>query len=145
MLKNLQVVIEAESLSPTKTKIKSRHFEMVIDEPEALGGKDEAPNPVEYLAAALAGCLNVTGNIVAKEMGINVENLKMAISGEIDLDGFMGKEGVRPGYKWMKVELQFESSAPREKIEEWLKEVERRCPVSDNIKNPTPVTIELKF
>src|SRR5699024_3777528 len=33
--------------------------EVLIDEPESLGGTDIAPNPVEYLLAGLGGCINV--------------------------------------------------------------------------------------
>ena len=143
MVKSLKVEVVGESLSKTKTRVKARNFEIIVDEPQQLGGTDEAPNPVEYLAAALAGCLNVTGNVVASEMGIEIRSMKIQFSGELDLRGFMGEEGVRPGYEWVKVQIEVDSNASKEDLQKWLEEVKRRCPISDNIKNETPVEIEL--
>ena len=57
--------ITAVSENATKTTVKARNFSMVIDEPPSLGGKDEGANPVEFVLAALAGCLNVMGNVLA--------------------------------------------------------------------------------
>jgi uncharacterized OsmC-like protein len=37
-------------------QVKIRDFTLEVDEPPALGGKDRAPNPVEYALAALATC-----------------------------------------------------------------------------------------
>lgn len=47
--------IKAESFNPTKTVVKARTFELVVDEPNELGGTNEGANPVEYLMAAFAG------------------------------------------------------------------------------------------
>ena len=53
---------------------------LTIDEPEALGGTDTAPSPVELLAGALAGCVTVTLRMYARrkewelgEIGVDVE------------------------------------------------------------------------
>lgn len=59
--------VSAKSENSTKTTVKARNFSIVIDEPPILGGKDEGANPVEYVLAALAGCLNVVGHVVAKK------------------------------------------------------------------------------
>ncbi|MFO8001534.1 MAG: OsmC family peroxiredoxin, partial [Marinilabilia sp.] len=59
--------ISGKNENPTKFVAKARNFEIVVDEPRNLGGTDQGPNPVEYILAAYAGCLNVMGHIVAKE------------------------------------------------------------------------------
>lgn len=38
----------------------SRHFAWAVDEPEASGGTDTAPNPIEQLAGALGACTIAT-------------------------------------------------------------------------------------
>ncbi len=144
MGKKLTVNLKAESLSETKTSVRVRNFQIKIDEPPQLGGEDEAPNPVEYLLAALSGCLNVMAHLIAKEKGIKLNGLKIDIEGELDLDGLMGKGDVRPGFEKITVKIHPETDAPEGKLKEWLKEIERRCPVSDNISNVTPVKITLK-
>ena len=67
-----------------KTVVKARNFTIIIDEPESLGGSDHGANPVEYVQAALAGCLNVVGHIVAKEMGFEIKNMEIEIDFSMD-------------------------------------------------------------
>ena len=140
----LKFGVQANSVNPTQTQVKARTFQMIIDEPANLGGTDAGANPVEYLLAALSGCLNVVGHLVAGEMGIKMRGISLDLEGELDPAKFMGKtsEG-RAGYMSVKVTLRPDCDAEPEKLQKWLKAVESRCPVSDNIANATPVTIAL--
>ncbi|NJE76832.1 OsmC family peroxiredoxin [Thermococcus sp. ES12] len=137
--------VTGKSLSDTKLLAKVREFDVIVDEPAEIGGTDEGPNPVEYLLVALAGCLNVTIRGVAGEKGIPVKALDLAITGKLDPAKFQGisKEG-RAGFTEVTVSVYLEADAPKEKIEELLREVEERCPVTDNLKNATPLRIVLK-
>jgi len=118
---------------------------MTIDEPPALGGKNEGANPVEYLLAALAGCLNVVGHLVAKEMNMDLRKMEIEIEGKLNPEKFSGKETTdRAGFKEIKVLIKIETDADEETLKKWLETVERRCPVSDNISSPTPVKITFK-
>jgi uncharacterized OsmC-like protein len=67
-----------------------RSFKLVVDEPAALGGQDTAPNPVEYLAAGLCGC--ITAGIVtnAAMFGANVEGLEVTVEADINVLGLFG-------------------------------------------------------
>ncbi len=67
---DLKFSISATSETPTRVQGKARSFTMYVDEPPQLGGEDKGANPVEYLLAALAVCLNVVGHMVAKEMNM---------------------------------------------------------------------------
>ena len=130
--------------SPTCVEASTRGFSFNVDEPEQLGGTNTGPNPVEYVIGAYGGCLNVVGHMVAKEMGITLDSLGIHIEGDIDPSGFMGKNpDVRAGYKEVRVKLSVQSSASREQLEEWMNTMNKRCPVGDNLKNPTPVTYSL--
>ena len=138
--------VKAESKNATKSVVKTPGgFEMIIDEPENLGGGNEGPNPVEYVLGALAGCLNVVGHLVAKEMEFVLEEMKIEISGKLDPAKFMGKaETVRAGYQEINVKIDVEADADKDTLAEWLAVVEERCPVSDNIGNKTPLNIKIK-
>jgi uncharacterized OsmC-like protein len=117
---------------------------MIVDEPPNLGGTDEGANPVEYVLAALAGCLNVVGHMVAKEMNFEIKALSFDIEGELDPAGFMGKaKDVRPGYQSITVKANVDTEADDATLEKWLEIIESRCPVSDNLQNPTPVKLEI--
>ena len=123
---------------------KARNFSLLIDEPENLGGKDKGPNPIEYLLFALGGCLGIVTQFVAKEMNIKIESLKINLKGDLNPMRFMGKNfSERAGYKNINVVIDIKSNEKREKLEELIKRVEERYPISDNIRNPTPVNISV--
>jgi uncharacterized OsmC-like protein len=137
--------VSAESESETKTVVEARDFEFVVDEPAALGGTNEGPNPVEYLIGAWAGCLNVVVHTVGEENGIDLDNVAIHIEGDLDPRKFLGiDETARAGYQEVNVRIEVESDADEEALEALGVAVEERCPVGDNIENPTPtdVTIE---
>lgn len=137
--------VKAHSENPTKTVVKARSFQMIIDEPADLGGTNDGANPVEYLLAALSGCLNVMCHIVARELNINLRGLEIELAGRLNPDKLFGKEtSDRAGYKEIDVVINPDTDADRATLERWLEVVESRCPVSDNLNNPTPVHIKLK-
>jgi uncharacterized OsmC-like protein len=136
--------IDATGDSATKTTVSARDFTFVVDEPPALGGDDAGPNPVEYLLGALAGCLNVVGHLVADEMGVALDDLSVHIEGDLDPAAFQGADtDARAGYQEVRVELDLETDADADTLDEWLAAVEARCPVSDNLGAPTPLSLSL--
>ncbi len=136
--------VVAHSESATKTIVKARNFSMIIDEPAELGGTDEGANPVEYVLAALSGCLNVMCHLVAQEMSIRLKGVKINLSGELNPDKLFGKKtDDRAGYKSIRVEVDPDTDADKATLEKWLQTVVARCPVSDNLANTTPVNISL--
>lgn len=142
---SIPVVVEAERESPTKSTIEARNFELVIDEPEEMGGTNDGPNPLEYLLAGQAGCLNVTASQVAEDMGITLENLEIKIDGDFDLATFQTEQpDERTGVQNIEVTLEVEATADDETLREWGERVENRCPVSDNISEATAIDLSVK-
>lgn len=144
-MEDLTFRVKAHSENPTKTVVKARTFKMIIDEPEDLGGTNDGPNPVEYVLAALSGCLNVMCHVVAQEMDIKLRGVEIKISGALNPEKLFGKETEdRAGYKFINVEINPDTDADMATLEKWVQIVESRCPVSDNLANPTPVHISVK-
>lgn len=136
--------ISAKSETPSRVAVKARSFTMYVDEPPQLGGEDKGANPVEYLLAALAGCINVVGHLVAKEMNIKLNELSVEIEGILNPARFQGKSfEERAGYKQISVNIKVKSDASQDLLKKWLESVKDRCPVSDNIENPTPLKFNL--
>jgi uncharacterized OsmC-like protein len=82
--------------------------------------------------------------MVAKEMGFVLKGVEFEIEGNLNPMKFMGKsDAERTGYKEVRVSIKPDTDADEETLKKWLEEVEKRCPVSDNIANATPVVIEL--
>ena len=137
--------VKGESNSPAQFIAKTRQFKLIIDEPEGLGGTDEGANPVEYILVGLAGCLNVVGHIVAKELGFTIDKLKIEVVGNINPDRLFGvSDNERAGFKKIDLKLIPETDAPVEILVKWLKIVQKRCPIKDNLMNITPIGISLE-
>ncbi len=129
----LKFGIKAHSENPTKTVVEARNFKIIVDEPKNLGGTDDGPNPVEYVLAAFAGCLNVVGHLVAREMDIPLRGIEIEMEGDLDPTKFMGKDTEeRAGYKEIRVSLKPDADAEEETLQAWMTAVKARCPVSDN-------------
>lgn len=118
-----------------QVETKSRNFKIYIDEPKSLGGTDTAMNPVEVVLAALGGCQAIVAAAFAKAHKVTFEDFYVEVEGDIDLDGFMGKSDVRPGYQEIRYTMHFKTNEPREKIEKFVKFIERTCPVGDTIEH----------
>jgi uncharacterized OsmC-like protein len=141
-MSNVKFEVMGRSESPARIAINARQFKLVVDEPPALGGDDLGANPVEYILAGLAGCLNVMAHLIAREMGVTLRKLEIEVSGELDADRLLGKsQAVRAGFQWISVLLKVNADADEATLQRWLAAVKDRCPVSDNLANPTPVKI----
>lgn len=75
-VKDVVVKVSGKRVSPTMMVVKSGEYEIITDK---IGG--EAPSPVEYVLAALAGCINIVGTLVARDLGINIEDLEVNVEG----------------------------------------------------------------
>jgi len=144
-MSDLKFRVKAHSENPTKTIVKARGFEIVIDEPADLGGTNEGANPVEYILAAFCGCINVMAHVIAKEMNIELRSVKIKMAGELNPNRLFGTSyDDRAGYKGIQVAIEPDCDATEEELAKWLEAIEDRCPVSDNLRNITPVELKLK-
>lgn len=142
---DLNFSLTGQNENATKFVAKTRQFTLTIDEPEGLGGTDHAANPVEFLLAAYAGCLNVMGHIIAKELNFTLNGLRIELDGDLNPEKVFGLPGNdRAGYKEIRVNIIPDADADEATLSKWLEIVESRCPVNDNLINPTPVKISLK-
>jgi len=125
-------------------QVKIRDFAVEVDEPPALGGKDRAPNPVEYALAALATCQEITYRLHADALGIPLKDVSVQLEGELDLRGFFGAaKGVRPGFLGITGTVSFDSTASAEDLARLKSVVDAHCPVLDLFNNATPVQIAI--
>ncbi|EPJ46016.1 MAG: hypothetical protein OFPII_23560 [Osedax symbiont Rs1] len=134
------------SESSARIAVKARDFNIIIDEPASFGGEDKGPNPVEYLLSSIVGCLNVTGHLVAEEMGFTIKNLQIKASGSLNPARLFGKEtSDRTGFKGIDIELLVDADTDATTLQQWLQKIELRCPVSDNLAHDTPTALSLKL
>ncbi|MEO1194388.1 MAG: OsmC family protein [Pseudomonadota bacterium] len=142
-LYSAEVRTVGESMARSTTDVHA--FKIFMDEPEVLGGLNGAPSPLDFILAAHAGCLNYMTFFIAKEMGVPIEGTEITVGGSLDPAKFAGSDmSVRAGYQSLDVTITVKSDAPAADLERLRAAVEARCPVSDNLSQPTPISIALK-
>jgi putative redox protein len=115
-----------------------------VDQPAAAGGQDKGPTPLEYLLLAHGACVATIARIIASQKRIPLRGMKLGVSGEVDLDVLLGKKtDSRAGFTGITLKVEMDADIPREEKEKLLHEADRRCPVSDNLKQLTAVSVEL--
>ena len=113
------------------------------DEPEGLGGTDTAPNPVEQLIGALGACLAIGYAANATVAGIRLDDLRIDIEGELNLESFLGIEPGHAGYETLRATVHIESDADDAAIRELHDAVVASSPVGHSISQAIPLAIEL--
>ena len=117
-------------------------FELDADEPPVLAGEDQAPNPVEHLLNALAGCMT-TGMVAhAAVRGIHIEELESELEGDLDLRGFLGlSEEVPKGYT--NIRVRFKVKADTDNMER-LKRLTEYSPVFNTLIQGVKVDVQVE-
>ena len=123
--------------------VKTAQFNIRISKNKSYPELD-APSPIEYILAGYAGCINAVGTLVAKELNIDLQSLQVEISGEINTSKYQGIETKeRAGFNKIEVIVKPNAAVSDEVLQNWLDIVESRCPVYDNLINPTPIQVSL--
>ena len=139
------VKTESELTDRFRSEINIRHHDLVIDEPQSLGGMDSGPNPIEVLLAALGSCQEITYRAYATALGIPISKISASVEGDIDFRGFFGvDESVRAGYQQIRIVMNIESEASDEQLNALKQAVDAHCPVLDMLENPVPVEAVIK-
>jgi uncharacterized OsmC-like protein len=127
--------VSGKQTSGMRTDVRARQFNLVIDEPESLGGTDEGANPMEYVLAGLAGCASVMLRMIAKEQDLEYERVSFDIRGTLDLRGFEGVPGV---CRHFQTGDRFGSevvTSDAKKLQKVAVAIEDRCPAFNLLKD----------
>lgn len=126
-----KIVVKSRGVwqAPVRTQLHVRQFEpFYSDEPEELGGRDTGPSPMEYMVAAVNGCVSVMIHLIAEEMGLAYQAAELEIEGDLDVRGLKGAPNVDPHFQAMRLQIRIKTRESRERLEELREQVERRCP-----------------
>jgi uncharacterized OsmC-like protein len=119
-------------------------FELTGDEPPVLLGTNGGPNAVELILQALAFCYGVGFAYNAAAQGIEIEELRYEVEGDLDLHRFLGLGGPRAGFSAIRARGWVRSpNATKEQLDDLSVYVENTSPVRDILAGPVPVTTEL--
>jgi uncharacterized OsmC-like protein len=113
-------------------------------EPGILLGKDEGPNPAEYLLHALAACLTTSIVYVASARGVHLTEVESSFEGNADVRGALGiSDEVRNGFENIRVTFKVKGDAPEEKLREIVERAKARSFVYDVVTNGTRVDLDV--
>ena len=121
-----------------------REFEPISsDEPDALGGTDSGPNPVEQILAAFGNCLAVGYAANATVAGIEIRDLSIELEGDLDLHTFLGLREGNAGYDSITVKVNIDSDASAQDLQALHDKVSSTSPVGHSLGQAIPLKIEL--
>ncbi len=127
-----------------KASREDRHFNFQVTEPSVLGGADDAPNPVEMLAAALCGCLTAGIATNAAMFGTNLEKLNIKVKVDFDLMGILGLDrNVPVSAQHVHYTVTMKGDAPREALQRSKDTLDKKSAIVNTLRNPITVTSEL--
>jgi uncharacterized OsmC-like protein len=140
-LKSVTTIDEFDQAGET---VSTREFAIEGDEPEQILGERTAPNAVELLLSALGSCLSVGYAANAAAMGIELDDLKFEIEGDVDLRGFLGiSEDVRPGFDTVHCTVYVDADASADDLAALQERVESTSPLMDNIAHAVRLETDL--
>lgn len=97
----------------------------------AFGGADAHPSPLSYTLASLTSCNQVTAQVVAKELGLQVDAYAFDVAADFDPSTMVGgAHGAEDTFSRVTVRAELTTTATADEVERLRAEVERRCPVS---------------
>lgn len=140
----LQSMTSIDDFDQAGERITTRRFEVAGDEPEQILGERTAPNAVELLLAAVGSCLSVGYAANAAAMGIELDDLRFELEGDVDLRGFLGiSDDVRPGYNAITCTAYVDADASAEELAALRDRVEATSPLMDNVGNAVSLETDL--
>ena len=140
----IEVAIESKNQGGFQTKILIRDHEIISDQPFGFNGQNKGPKPSELVLAALAACQETTYRIFAEDMGIDIGEISVQLTGTQDLRGFMALDDEVPaGFTHIEGKIFIQSDASEEELELLRKRVDQHCPVLDDLRRPVEVSFSI--
>lgn len=115
--------------------------EIHLDEPVHFGGSGEAPDPAQYLLAAIGASLSVTLSAHAAMRDFVITSIGMRLSAKIDGRAFFSPGcGAPPGLLSLAIELRVQGVGSEAAFRELLADVLLATPVLQTLKQmPTVI------
>lgn len=110
---------------------------LISDQPPPSGGEGRAPNPVQYCVFAFIACYATTFVTLATQQGVTIRKLRARGASEVNMKAvFDLEEGPIVEKVW--IELEVESDASEETLEELRRLADEKCPAAFTVRNAVP-------
>jgi uncharacterized OsmC-like protein len=135
----------AASSEPRDCRLQFGPASLEVGAHEGVGGSGRIACSGDVLLAALAACRQITTQMVAAAMGMNLASCEVTVSGDLDLRGTLGMDRDVPvGYRRLACDVRVECpGASAEQLRKLEELSERFCVVHSTLLSP-PV-VETRF
>jgi len=123
-----------------------RNHAFSVGQPASFDTQDMAPSAIEYLLAAVGGCLAVGFRWRASRRGIEVRNLEVSLQAQAEnILVFLGlEEEGHPGMKRIDGRLYVDADAADDVLQDIWQETLQRSPVTQSLARQVPVHIDMR-
>jgi uncharacterized OsmC-like protein len=104
-----------------------------------VGGPGQAACSGDLLLGALVACAQLTCQMVAANMGLDV-SVSVSAEGDLDLRGTLGTPDVPVGFDAIRLQFAVDGQVDAERLEKLQARTERYCVVLQTLMTPPPVT-----
>ena len=109
-----------------------------------VGGAGTGACSGDLLLGALAACAQITCQMVAESMDLDVRSISVSVEGDLDLRGTLGIDRDTP-VGFQEIRVRFEIDAPgasREQLDSLARKTERYCVVMQTLRSAPAITVE---
>jgi uncharacterized OsmC-like protein len=109
-----------------------------------VGGAGTGACSGDLLLGALAACAQITCQMVAESMELDVRSIGVSVEGDLDLSGTLGIDRDTP-VGFQEIRVRFEIDAPgasREQLDSLARKTERYCVVMQTLRSAPAITVE---
>lgn len=127
----------------TRNRAVIRDFSsLTLAEPEEFGGKNEGPNPVEYLLTGAIGCFSITLELILSQREIKLNAYHATIEGKVDMAAFFGHIDGKKGVQGITLHVSVDADAPQNEIQDAIHQAWRQSIVFNTLKPTVHVVSE---
>lgn len=114
-----------------------------FDEPEWLGGSNQAMAASEALLGAIGGCIATGFAANASMRDVEVRELEIDVEGDIDLPTFFGLRDGNPGYEGVTIQIYVDCDADDDLLDEIAHRAVDLSPVVNTVREPVDLDYEV--
>jgi uncharacterized OsmC-like protein len=109
-----------------------------------VGGAGTGACSGDLLLGALAACAQITCQMVAESMDLDVRSIGVSVDGDLDLRGTLGIDRHTPvGFQEIRVRLEIDApGANRDQLDSLARKTERYCVVMQTLRSAPAITVE---
>jgi putative redox protein len=114
-----------------RCRVTAGRFELIVDEPESVGGTDQGPQPTELLLASIASCFTLAMAYAAGKRGVELAGLRVRATGIYD------------GPRFSAIRLSVQADAPDpDGLRRLVPIAQKLCYVTNTLRRAPAVDIE---